>query len=389
MSVFLERPPARVITFLAFQALSRSMPARICLGACASLFGLGVAARSWGYDSGLLRTEAARVPVISIGALEAGGTGKTPITGLLASMLIGRGPRILLRGYRGRLGGGIPYRVSGAESPLEVGDEALLHKAWAPDVDVIIAANRLHAARAFDIDSGIILLDDGFQHRKLKRNLNIVVARPALPSPLLPLGRSREPVSALGRADVLWVHGVEGEGEEWDVPHGQHGWQFRWAGPIIRSTLILEHARRVVWAEADRHREHSTGGAPARTSSFDQFYNVNNDVININYLKNIKFISFACIAQGTRFGASLRARGLEIVHSILLPDHLMPTQAELEWVERMGVLAGAEAVIVTEKDAVRLRVIPRRAPLLPWWIAFGRVVVQEPEGVMDLLGKIL
>ncbi len=156
----------------------------------AAVFGTAVRTRNLLYDLGALRTGVAPLPVISVGNLVVGGTGKTPVSAWLVKELERRGwsPALVTRGYGE--------------------DEVLLHRRWNPGVPVIIGGNRLRSAReAHAAGRNIVVLDDGFQHRRLKRDLDVVLISPAHPFPprLLPRGPYREPLRALRRADIVLV----------------------------------------------------------------------------------------------------------------------------------------------------------------------------------------
>jgi len=156
----------------------------------ASVFGTLVGLRNWGFDRGLRRSAAISVPVISIGNLAVGGTGKTPTAGWLVSELRVRGwrPAIVMRGYGD--------------------DEILLHRRWNPDVPVIRAPRRIEGMRLAERDGAdIVVLDDAFQHRAVHRDVDVVLLSPAhdARTRLLPRGPFREPLRALRRADVVLV----------------------------------------------------------------------------------------------------------------------------------------------------------------------------------------
>ncbi len=152
-----------------------------------ALYRSAVAMRSRAYDRGLLETRRAPVPVVSVGNLAVGGTGKTPLAAWVAALLAGAGhrPALVARGYGE--------------------DELLLHRRWNPDVPVHADADRVAAARrAAAAGADCVVLDDGFQHRRLARDLDVVLlaAEHPFPGPLLPRGPWREPPEALRRADV-------------------------------------------------------------------------------------------------------------------------------------------------------------------------------------------
>lgn len=181
-----------------------------------ALFGAGVGLRNLGYRTGLLAPRKARIPVVSVGNLAVGGTGKTPFTLWLAQRLEARGLRvgIVLRGYGGRRRAAVTVVSQGA-GPLfsadDVGDEAVMLARSFRGV-VIASARRIDGANmAAELGCQVVVLDDGFQHRALARACDLVLVDNRHRG-LLPAGPLRERVSALRRADaVLEVHrGEEG-----------------------------------------------------------------------------------------------------------------------------------------------------------------------------------
>jgi tetraacyldisaccharide 4''-kinase len=175
----------------------------------AILFGLGVRIRNGLYDRGVLRPRRLAGPVVSVGNLSVGGSGKTPFVLLLGELLKQRGTKfdILSRGY-GRQSKGVRI-VDPAGSPREFGDEPLL-LARRLGVPVIVGEDRYQAGLASEQKFGpqLHLLDDGFQHRALARDFDIVLVTPEDGRDrLLPDGRLREPLSSLARADAVVLTG--------------------------------------------------------------------------------------------------------------------------------------------------------------------------------------
>ncbi|MHC4129055.1 MAG: tetraacyldisaccharide 4'-kinase, partial [Planctomycetota bacterium] len=162
------------------------------------LYGLAVAVRNRRFAHGD-RVTAVGVPVVSVGNITAGGAGKTPTVTWMAAWLraAGHNPAIAMRGYMAR--------------PDEPGDEQQEHVARLPDIHVVADPDRVGALRAFlpahpDVDC--VLLDDGFQHRHLHRDLDLVLidaTRDTMTDRLLPRGYLREPLSNLRRADAVVV----------------------------------------------------------------------------------------------------------------------------------------------------------------------------------------
>ena len=162
----------------------------VLTGPLSALFGIGVRARNLLFDLGVFRAAPTKIRVVSVGNLAVGGTGKTPVAGWLARELARKGwkPALVARGYGD--------------------DEILLHKRWNPDVPVIRAPRRrrgVEEAAAAGCD--IVVLDDGFQHRWVARDVDLVLLSPAhrLPVRLLPRGPFREPLDSLRRAHRVWI----------------------------------------------------------------------------------------------------------------------------------------------------------------------------------------
>src|SRR5215831_11569217 len=170
-----------------------------------SIFGLGVRTRNALYDRGTIRAQTLKGPVVSIGNLSVGGSGKTPFVLLLGELLATRGVKfdILSRGY-GRQTRGVAL-VEPSGSPRDFGDEPLL-LARQLGIPVIVGEDRYEAGQFAERTFGVQfhLLDDGFQHRALARDFDIVLVTPEdTRDGLLPSGRLREPLSSLSRADAV------------------------------------------------------------------------------------------------------------------------------------------------------------------------------------------
>ena len=171
------------------------------------LYGLAMRFRFQAYARGLFKMSPAPLPVISVGNLTQGGTGKTPLTLYLASLLLEKGfrPAVVLRGYGGTVGPG-PVLVKPGDDPALVGDEALTY-AGVPGLLVVAGSNRAAGAQlSARSGAGVVLLDDGFQHLGLARNLDLVLldaARPLGNRRVFPAGPLREPLGALSRASAL------------------------------------------------------------------------------------------------------------------------------------------------------------------------------------------
>lgn len=180
----------------------QALATRFGLTCLAIGYRLAIWARNRAFDWGIIRTERVMLPVISLGNLTTGGTGKTPLAAYIARWFREHNVRvaILSRGY-------------GAE-PGRVNDEALVLEQLCPDVPHLQGADRVYSARiaADELESQLLLLDDGFQHRRLGRNLDIVLIDATNPwgyGRMLPRGLLREPLSSLRRADLICLTRVD------------------------------------------------------------------------------------------------------------------------------------------------------------------------------------
>jgi tetraacyldisaccharide 4'-kinase len=283
------------------------------------LYAAGVALREMRLEHGWERVRILWYPVISVGNLSTGGSGKTPLVIALARLLRSEGFAIdvLSRGYGRR--SAVPLAVDPGGSADKFGDEPLLIARKA-EVPVWVAAERYEAGTAADhefIGSGgemsgdpvplVHLLDDGFQHRQLFRDVDVLlVNREDWGDRLLPAGNLREPLEAAERASVLAIPADDGEFEEELREWG-------WTGPI--------------WRVRRRMRVPEVSGPVA---------------------------AFCGIARAEQFFAGLEARGLQVVWRRAFADHHRYTQRDVKSLMESARKANAQFLITTEKDHVRL-----------------------------------
>ncbi len=303
---------------------------RLAAGGASYLYAGGVALRGWLYARGVLKRRRAPLPVISVGNLTAGGTGKTPFVSYLAQGLSRQGhkPAILARGYRARSAGG-------------TNDELDMLARQCPQVLTLASANRLTGClRAADQGANAVLLDDGFGHLALQRDLDILLidgTRPFGNGHLLPRGTLREPVEAAARADLAVITRADLAGL------AQVGELRTWLSrlkpglPVIECCFRPKALRPLTDSEAE----------PAAPEE----------------LSGRKVAAFAALADPRSFGRTLRGLGAELVFSRRFPDHHHYRGADLVAVARGAAEAGAQMLVTTEKDAVKLEDLP--APEIP------------------------
>ncbi len=316
----------------------------------------GLALRAAAYATGVRRTRALPCPVIAVGNLTVGGTGKTPAVEWLARELAARGRRvaILSRGYGRRAGGGTITVVSdGARvtaTAAEAGDEPLLLARRLPGVPVVVGADRFRAGAAalarFRADA--LLLDDGFQQRRLRVDVAVVCLDAAAPwgrRGLLPRGTLREPPAALRRADLLVLTEAPGIA----------------ADRAAAEATVRRHAP----AAASVHARYEPL-APVEARSQVP---VDPAVLGVTPV-----LAFAGIARPERFAATLAELGVRPRGLVAFPDHHRYGPGEVARLEARARAAGASARVTTEKDAVRLPDGGR----LPVWVVPVALRVEPP-----------
>ncbi len=307
------------------------------------LFMLGVATRRALYRTGLFRSHRIGVPVIVVGNLTVGGTGKTPFAAWLGQQLAARGHRvgIVLRGYGGRHAGATRV-VTASDEAAEVGDEALVHARRRPQV-VVIGADRVAAARlAAEQGAEVIVCDDGLQHLALSRDYEIAV-----------------------------VDAGRGLGNGWLLP----------AGPLREPARRLERVDAVVRT----HRSADTGSRiQPRTPFVADAQFALGSAVNLRSAERREIGSFrgggihaiAAIGNPAAFFAGLRSAGLRVT------EHPMPDHASLD--PRSLPFPKGATVLMTEKDAVKCRAYAEP----DWWYVELDVTVDR-ETARDLLAIIL
>jgi len=289
-------------------------------------------------------------PVVSVGNLAVGGSGKTPLAGHLARLLAAEGerPAVLSRGYARRrpLDGVVIARDRElVRAGLDTaGDEPLMLARRLDGVSVLVAADRHLAGVVAERHLGatVHVLDDGFQHMMLERDVDLLLvdARDVADARTLPGGRLREPIDTLARADAVIV---TGDGDEVETRVAALG-----------ARRIFRLARRpgdAVWAEP--------GSGPAPRPGAD------------------RAVAFAAVARPERFVADLGAAGWDVAGDLRFRDHHPYSAADLGRVARLVARSDARVALTTEKDLVKLLPLaPLGAPVA--WVPLE--VAVEPAG---------
>jgi tetraacyldisaccharide 4'-kinase len=317
---------------------------RSWLAPLAPLYRLGLALRERRLVTGREAVWELEWPVVSIGNLSTGGTGKTPLTIALARALVARGVHVdvLSRGY-GRVGSGTEL-VREDGPARRFGDEPVLI-ARAAQVPVYVDRERYEAgvmAEAGQAASGLAvhLLDDGFQHRQLARDVDILLLNENdWRDRLLPAGNLREELSTVKRADVVAI-----PADEPGLVHELRGWG--WDGPI--------------WKLHRRMDVPVVDGAA---------------------------VAFCGIARPEQFFAGLEAGGVRLAGRIVFADHHRYTQKDLWRLEMALRETGAATLLTTEKDGVRLGAMSGGLPLKT--VPLRTEIENEAAAVEWLLGRLL
>jgi tetraacyldisaccharide 4'-kinase len=338
----------------------------------AAIFRVAAAARGAAYDAGILRVESVGVPVISLGNVAVGGAGKTPATAAVVARLVARGrrPAILSRGY-GATRTDARVVADGERVLLDAaqgGDEPVLLARRLPGVPVVCAPRRADGARmALTMGADVLVLDDGFQHRALARDLDVVLLDAGNPfgnGRPLPAGPNREPPSALRRAGLLWLSRVD---------------QAR--GPIGEASLarLRALAREV------------TGRAPveSRHAPVDVVDGVLERSRGLDALRGRRVLLLSGLARPATFRRTVQDLGGEVAAERRYPDHHRFTGGEAREALDAAAGEGCDLVVTTEKDALRLPAAAARDPRLAVVRIAAEIVGGEEvlDGLLDgLLG---
>lgn len=319
---------------------------RILLWPFSLLYGAVVRMRVWIYRKGWLEQKHLKSTVISVGNLTVGGTGKTPMVIWLAEKFLSEGKRvaILSRGYRGS---------NGSSDEVEVMKSRLQGRVvFGVGKDRFAEGQRLASLQPVDI----FLLDDGFQHLQMARDLDILLvdaSRPMRGEHLLPAGRLREPFSAMGRANLVVCTRREAAPET--------------------SEAIEKLSQFPVFSAATRLLGFRRHGNETQLRSMEE-------------IGAGPFFAFCGLGNPEAFFRDVQTWGLPICGQTIFRDHHLYTQRDVLTVQEAGKKAGAKAFITTEKDAQNLAGLKCEAPL---FISVIDLVVSPEADFHKILDRLL
>jgi tetraacyldisaccharide 4'-kinase len=336
----------------------------------AKLYELAVRLRVFAYEKGPLRPRRLKAIVISVGNLTVGGTGKTPVVGYLARYLLHEGCKvaILTRGYRRRSTGrqvlndprhpqakGLHY--------LEFGDEPLMLARALPQVPIVVDKNRYEGGlwALQELGAEALILDDGYQHLAVHRDLNILLIDATDPfggSEMVPFGRLREPLKALKRADLVIITRAN---QPFDKPQTLQRIKDRCGE---KTKIFYFHS------SITKFKLLTTG-----------------ENFNKDEFAGQKVAVMCGLGNPQAFIDDLRQLGLQIISENRFADHYAYAQADLNRVNQAARQSGAMAIITTEKDAVRLEGL--NCTGMPIYAAMLEMQSADAAGFQSLLSRHL
>ena len=350
---------------------ARAAALRLALASAEPVYAGAAALRNWLFDAGLRSRHRLPRPTISVGNITTGGTGKTPVVRWLAGRLRERGLRIavLSRGYRaGGHGGGAGGALGDEQVML---DRALNAPAEQYRVVLVADPDRVRGAQEalrLRPETDVFLLDDGFQHRRVARDLDVVLVSATSPfgyGHVLPRGMLREPLRGLRRAGAFVISHAD------QVPPEELG--------AIEATLRRHNGAAPIYHAAHAH-------AALRTSA--------DAVRPLEDLRGRRYFAFCGIGDPSTFFRQLESLGGRSVGECSFVDHHAYTEHDLASLRRAASAAGADVLLTTEKDWVKLEALPSaRLEAPPVWRVDVEIQFRGDDGerlldqVMPALGE--
>ncbi len=317
------------------------------------------------YEYGVFKKATFKVPVISVGNLSFGGTGKTPTIIWLAEWLISHNltPVVLTRGYKGQLEHSSGLLKSGQKfrlNPFDYGDEPLMISNKMSRGAVVVGKNRAENLLKYfaEIRPDVVLLDDGFQHLEIYRSFNIVLFDATMPLNLYkvaPLGYLREGLSALKDADAI---------------------------VISRADMVSEDKLQKLVGRIREHYHHNPPIALTRYKPLGVYDVHDKYIFSIHELKGLKAIAVTAIATPDSFYNYLESFGVEICEKVSFPDHYFFTPEDVN--DLLIKISQQSAIILcSEKDMVKMKRVSLDSRIL-----FTKVKVEFLSGENELLNEL-
>ena len=340
------------------------------------------------YKTGVLKRQKLDCFVISLGNVTVGGTGKTPTAQRLARSICELGYRVVIlnRGYRAKWHGDVGIVSDGEHLHMdaaEAGDEAFMLAKHLPNVPVLIGAERAVTGRYAMEHFGaeVVILDDGYQHWQLKRDVDILLVDAVNVfgnEHILPRGTLREPMSHISRADVCLLTKVD-QAAEGSREH-------------IRETVHLYNEKALIVESIHQPR--------CLMPLAEWLDDISGPGVQVSKIRGRRIMAVSAIGNPASFEQTLSDLGAIIIESLRYPDHHDYTVREMQDVLRQAGAQGAEAIVITEKDAVKIPPEVTQAELtIPVYVIcvevtfqsgaeeFQRMLEEKLEGRFSRRGK--
>ncbi|MFN0112440.1 MAG: tetraacyldisaccharide 4'-kinase [Blastocatellia bacterium] len=357
--------------------------ARALLYAPAKLYQFIVQIRILAYRRGWLKTHSLNAPVISVGNLSVGGTGKTPCVAFIAKTLrdAGLDVAILSRGYKRQTVGRV--EVSNGKqilcSPAESGDEPFLLAQTCPDARVVVDPDRYAAGHWLESQAPVsaFILDDAYQHLRLARDLNLLLidaTEPLRQAEMVPFGRFREPLTELSRADAVIVTRSDQQFDKAQLLETINQ-NCRPNTPIFFASHRMAQLKPLGEKAESIHRRGAKSAEEAqRPESF----------LPASFAGK-KIAAVSGIAKPERFKSDLQNAGMQIVLRRDFADHHRYSSNEFAEIIYAAQTVSAEAIVVTEKDAANLSYELLSQSPLPVYAAQIEFHCQQANQLRELL----
>lgn len=314
------------------------------------------------YEANILKSKSIDCPVISIGNITTGGTGKTPIVQFISLNLVASGKKVAIisRGYK-RESKGFKLVTDGLNKPLNwkiIGDEPYLLAQNLKNIPIAVDSSKFRAGKILidKFSPDVILLDDGFQHRKLNRDLDIVLinSKDKLTDyKLLPSGNLREKWNNISRADIIVLTKSNIYKPDDDILT-----MIANDVPFYKSTISIDNV--TLYPE--------------------------NNIFNIDILKNKNVFIFSAIGDFMSFYRVINKSGANILGKKEYLDHYPITKEDLQEITREALTSGAEALVSTEKDYVK---ILNHKLDMPLFITKLSIEILEEESLLKKIKAVI